>query len=116
MMQRVVALDESYQQGGAHLYLGVLETLLPPALGGRPEKGREHFLRAIEISQGRDLMAKVVFARSYARLVFDRELHDALCHEVLEAEPEAPGLTLTNLLAQQEARQLLDDSPDFFGE
>jgi len=37
-MERVVELDETYEHGSAHLYLGVMTTLLPPALGGKPEK------------------------------------------------------------------------------
>ncbi|MEK7758755.1 MAG: TRAP transporter TatT component family protein, partial [Pseudomonadota bacterium] len=80
-MERVVALDETYERGSAHLYLGVMTTLLPPALGGKPEEGRSHFERAVVLSQGRDLMAKFEYARRYARLVFDRPLHDRLLNE-----------------------------------
>ncbi len=116
MMERVVALDDSYRQGTAHLYLGVLATLLPEALGGKPEEGRLHFERAIHISGGRDLLAKVLLARDYGRLVFDRELHDRLCREVLSAKPSQPGLTLNNTLAIAEARRLLDSSEEYFGE
>ncbi len=61
-------------------------------------------------------MAKVLLASEYARLTFDRELHDRLCREILEASPEAPGLTLSNTLAQERARRLLDSSDDYFGE
>lgn len=116
MMLRVVALEEGYNKGSAHLYLGVLATLLPEALGGKPEEGRRHFEKSIEFSGGRDLFAKVLLARDYARLVFDRELHDRLCREVLEADPTVEGLTLSNTLAQREAKALLDDSEDYFGE
>jgi hypothetical protein len=116
MMERVVAFDESYDDGGAHLYLGVLDTLLPPALGGRPEQGKLHFERAIALSGGRNLMAKVLFASYYARLVFDRQLYERLCHEVLSADPTAPGLTLINTLAQREARKLLDRADEVFQE
>ncbi|MCD4750389.1 MAG: TRAP transporter TatT component family protein [Thermoanaerobaculales bacterium] len=116
LMQRVVALDEGYRQGSAYLYLGVLATLLPEALGGKPEEGRAFFERSIDLSGGRDLMAKVLIARDYARLVFDRELHDRLLLEVIEADAVAPGLTLSNTLAQHEARRLLDDSQDYFGD
>lgn len=116
MMLRIVAVEESYDGGSAHLYLGVLNTLLPPALGGRPDDGRMHFERAIALSEGRNLMAKVLYAKHYARLVFDRELHDRLCDEVLAAAPAAPGLTLVNTLAQAEARSLLAQSSGFFGE
>ena len=116
MMRRVVELDESYDGGAAYLYLGVLETILPEAMGGRPEEGRAAFERAIELSGGRNLMAKVLLAEDYARLVFDAELHDRLCQEVIDADPEAPGLTLSNTLAQEKARALLADSKDYFGD
>ncbi len=114
IMTRVVELDESYDFGGPHLYLGVLETLLPPAMGGKPEIGRRHFERAIELSDGRNLMAKVLFAQQYARLVFDRELHDSLLMEVLSSDPHADGMTLTNVVAQGDAEVLLAGSDDYF--
>ena len=114
LMERVIVLDESYADGGAHLYLGVLYTLRPAHLGGLPEIGRTHFERAIEISQGRNLMAKVFFAQSYARLVFDRDLHDQLLIEVIEADPVEPGYTLSNTLAQEQAQELLLDADDYF--
>jgi hypothetical protein len=114
LMERIIALDESYSDGGAHLYLGVLYTLRPAHLGGLPEIGRTHFERAIEISQGKNLMAKVYFAQSYARLVFDRDLHDQLLTEVIEVDPVAPGYTLSNTLAQERAQELLLDADDYF--
>ena len=114
MMERVVALDETYQHGEAHLYLGVIATLLPPALGGKPEEGRIHFERAIKISGGRDLMDKVEYARHYARITYNRPLHDRLLHEVLDADAVAPGLTLSNMLAKQQARELLASADSYF--
>ena len=114
IMQKVVELDEGYESGSAHMYLGVIATLLPPAMGGRPEVGREHFERAITLSHGKNLMAKVVYARHYARLVFDRELHDKLLSEVLTADPDVPGFTLINTIAQQQAQQLSASADDYF--
>ena len=114
IMARVVELDETHDHGGPHLYLGVFETLIPPSSGGHPEIGRRHFERVIEITGGRHLMAKVFFAEHYARLLFDRELHDALLNEVLAAEAAAPGLTLMNTIAKEQARALLDSADDYF--
>jgi len=114
IMKRVVDLNEFYQEGAAHLYLGVLSTLIPPAMGGKPEIGREHFERALEISAGKNLMVKVMYARHYARLVFDRELHDRLLSEVVKADPDVPGYALGNALAQNQARELLKTSDDYF--
>jgi hypothetical protein len=114
LMQRIAELDETYDYGGPHLYLGVFETLLPPSLGGRPEIGRAHFEKAIEISEGRYLMTKVMYADQYARLLFDRELHDRLLMEVVAADPQGPGLTLINTVAQRRAQELLDTADDYF--
>ncbi len=114
IMQRVVVLDELYQDGAAHLYLGVLSSFIPPALGGKPETGRRHFERALEISQSKNLMVKVMFARHYARLIFDRDLHDRLLNEVLKADPDIPGYVLANTLAQKQALELLGSADDYF--
>lgn len=113
-MERIVALDERYQNGSAHLYLGIMATLLPPTLGGRPAEGRAHFDRALLLSGGRDLRVKVAYARHYARIVFDRPLHDQLLNDVLAAPVEAPGLTLSNTLAKREARALLQSADSYF--
>jgi hypothetical protein len=113
-MARAVELDETYSHGEGHVYLGVFATLLPPALGGKPEEGRMHFERAIALSEGRDLMAKVEYARRYARITYDRELHDKLLQEVLDADAVAPGLTLSNVLAKRQARELLKSADSYF--
>lgn len=114
LMERVVALDDSYEQGGAHLFLGVLYTLRPASLGGKPDVGRMHFEKAVAQSDGRNLMAKVLFARQYARLVFDQELHDQLLVEVVEADPVERGFTLSNSMAQEMAEELLVESEEYF--
>jgi len=113
-MQRVIVLDDTFEEGGPHLYLGLLGTLRPPALGGKPDQARAHFERAIELSGGRNLMAKVLFAKHYARLVFDRKLHDELLREVLAANATDPGHTFANTLAKEEAQRLLATSADYF--
>jgi hypothetical protein len=114
LIERIVVLDENYENGNPQMFLGILKTLRPPALGGEPESARVDFERAIAISGGRDLAMKVEYARGYARLLYDRELHDRLLNEVLVADVEAPGLTLTNTLAQREARALLASADDYF--
>ncbi len=114
MFHQVQRLSPDHDGGRVHLYLGVLASLLPPAYGGKPDQAREHFERAMELSAGRDLMAPVLFARHYARLVFDRNLHDRLLRDVLQADPRQPGLTLGNLLAQRQARALLDSADEYF--
>lgn len=114
IMNRIVELDDEWQNGQAHLYLGVLNTLLPPALGGKPEKGQYHFKHSIQLTKGKDLTAKVLYAEKYARLMFEQELHDQLLQEVIKADPYSKNLTLMNILAQEKAKKLLASSPDYF--
>ena len=114
MMMKVAELEPGYDNGGVFLYLGVLETLFPPAMGGKPEVGRKYFEQAIEASGDRNLMAKVMFAEQYARLVFDRELHDALLKDVVASPAAADGLTLMNTVAKEQAQLLLDTADEYF--
>ncbi len=114
LMTRVSELAPTMENGNVYLYLGVFETLVPPALGGKPEVGRAHFERAVEISAGQNLLAKVMFAEQYGRLVFDQELHDALLQDVLDAPLEVEGLTLMNAVAKEQASALLSTSADYF--
>ena len=113
-MDRALELDETYENGALHGYLGILNALRPPALGGQPDVARSHFERAIELSEGKDLSIKVEFARRYARMMFDQDLHDRLLQEVLDAPTESLGFTLFNSLAQDEAALLLDSSAEYF--
>jgi len=114
IMSRILELDDHWQNGQAHLYLGVLNTLLPPALGGKPEQARYHFEQAIKISDNKNLMAKLLFAEKYARLVFNRELHDQLLNDTIQADPYIENMTLMNILAQDKAKKLLASSADYF--
>ena len=113
-LSRVLVIGGEANAGSVNMYLGVLNTLRPPALGGDPEKGRAYFEEALQITARKDLSVQVEYARGYARLVYDRELHDRLLTEVLEADPEQPSLTLFNLLAQDQAAYLMASADEYF--
>lgn len=114
LTERVVALDPGYAKGEPYMVLGVLATLRPASLGGKPEEGKADFEQALKLSGGRNQMVRVLYAEHYARLVFDKALHDQLLNEVLAADPHAPGLTLINTVAQVRARKLLTSGNDYF--
>ena len=114
IMQQIIKLDEDYEHGSAHLYLGVLASLLPTAMGGDAAGAKQHFEQAIKLSQGNNLMVKVMYAKNYARMLFDRPLHDRLLNEVLKTPAKQENLTLINILAQQQAKQLLKSADNYF--
>jgi TRAP transporter TatT component family protein len=114
LLVRYLELSGERAQASAHTYLGTLQTIFPASLGGKPEEARIHFEKAIALTAGRDLGAKIWFAKGYAKLLYDRELHDELIDAVLEASPYEEGFTLTNVLAQEEALQLRAEAYDYF--
>ena len=97
-----------------YTYLGILSTLLPPALGGDYEKGKRYFENAIEFSGDQNLSAKVEYALSYARPLYDRELHDKLLQEVISSNPVKKNYTLLNVIAKEQASAMLEDADEYF--
>ena len=115
LMGRVIELDETYQYGGAHLFMGVYKSAKPRAYGGKPEEARRHFERAIEIGKGDFLMAYVYYAENYARKTFQRDLYVSLLEKVLEApDNRVPALTLVNTMAKIRAKELLSHVEEYF--
>jgi TRAP transporter T-component len=115
MMKRVLVLDEAFYYGGAHIFMGVLEASKPRIAGGDLNRARDHFLKAIELGDGRFLMAKVYYANYYAKKAFDRELYISTLENVLEI-PVAivPELTLLNTVAHTKAKKMLDEIDEYF--
>ncbi len=114
VLNRLLVIGPDSDAALVNTYLGVLNSLRPPALGGQPERGRQYFDRALALTDRRDLGVLVEYARGYARLVYDRELHDRLLNEVLQSDPRQPGYTLFNTLAQRQAAELLASADDYF--
>ncbi len=114
ILNRYLQLSGTSARASAYTYLGILQTLRPPAMGGKPDEARSNFEKAIALSEGQDLSAKVEFAKGYARTMYERELHDALVDEILGASPYADGYTLLNVLAQEQALALRASADDYF--
>jgi hypothetical protein len=115
LMRRALALDETYYYGGAHLFMGVLYASRPAEAGGSLELSQRHFLKAIEIGQGKFLAAYVYYADYYARKAFDRELFASVLNKVLETPANiVPELTLLNTVARQKAEALLGKIDEYF--
>ncbi len=111
---RVQALDPQYNVVQVEHFLAVLNTIRPPALGGKFDAGKAHYERALALSGGKDLSIYVDYARYYARTLYDRELHDKLLNQVMSAQAVQDGYTLFNTLAQREAQELLDAADEYF--
>jgi len=115
MMKRVLELDEAFYYGGAHIFMGVLDASRPRIAGGDLDLARDHFLRAIDLSDGKFLMAWIYYADYYAKKAFDRELFTSILQKVLETPADiAPELTLLNTVAHTKATEMLDQADEYF--
>ncbi len=111
LIERSIELDESFYYGASHAFIGVLLTIRPPSLGGRPDEARKHFERALEFGQGKFLPTYVMYAKHYAKQVYKENLFYDLLNKVLESPvDEVSELILINTLAQRQAGDLIDDA------
>jgi tetratricopeptide (TPR) repeat protein len=114
-MERLLELDESYSYGSPHLLVGTYLAAKPAILGGDIAKAKEHFDRALALADGKFLPAKVLYAKYYARRIQDRGLFAQTLEEVLSAPADAvPELTLSNVMAKEQARELLEKADEYF--
>ena len=115
IMLRVLELDATYYHGAAHLFLGVYHGSKPQLLGGKPELSRHHFEQALAISNREYLPTLVLYAKTYGRMSFDRDLFSSLLQEVLDFPlASRPDLGLANQLAKRDASILLSEIEQFF--
>lgn len=115
MMQRVLELDETYFFGGPHLFYGGYFGNRPRTLGGDPEKARTHLQRAIEITDGKFLLAKFMLAKFYAAPAQDKVVFKSTLDEILAAPADLyPEQTLANTLAKRDAARWLARMDEIF--
>jgi predicted anti-sigma-YlaC factor YlaD len=114
IMDRCLALEEDYDDGAIHGVLISLEAL-PETMGGSPARAREHFARAVELSQGNNAGPYITLAETICVAEQNREEFERLLAQALQVDTDAvPALRLQNILSQERARWLLDRVDYYF--
>jgi len=115
MMKRALELDEGFYYGGPHLFMGIWYASRPKIAGGDLKKAQGHFLKALDLGQGKFLMADVYYANYYARKMMDKDLFTSILQKVLETPAEtSPDLVLLNTVAKKQAKDLLSHVGEYF--
>jgi hypothetical protein len=112
VLERVLALDETFFYGAPHRYFGVYWSLLP--VGRDLDKSKQHFDKSLAIAPNY-VGTKVLMAESYAVKKQDRALFAKLLDEVL-ATPDAiiPEVTPETRIEKDKARELKAKIDDLF--
>lgn len=114
LMGRVLALDESYYYGGAHLFFGAYYGGRAPMFGGDFARAARHFDRVAELNQGQLLWVEVYRARYLLHQMGERDAFHATLRRVIETVDTDPELNLANALARQAAAALLAREEELF--
>jgi tetratricopeptide (TPR) repeat protein len=115
MMEFVRDTDPKYYYGGPYLILGSIEGSVPRVLGGKPEKAKEYFERALAVNGGKFLLTYVYYAKTYAVQEQDQELFESLLTKVDEASVDIlPEARLSNAIAKKKAKLLRSRINDLF--
>jgi hypothetical protein len=114
LLRRTLELEEDWDRGALHEAMIAVEGL-PKAMGGSPERAREHFQRALALSGGQRASLYLSLAENVSVPAQDRDEFERLLGQALAIDLDsAPDLRLSNRLAQDRARRLLDGIDDLF--
>ena len=115
MMRRVLELDETFYFGSAHLFYAVYYGDRSLAIGGDPEKAKEHIDKVDEINSGKFLMSRFYLARYYAYPKLDVELYKNSLQAVLDAPNDIyPGQEAATSIAKARAKRWLSQTDVLF--
>ncbi len=114
LLDRALELDGDFERGALHSAFITLESV-GEVMGGSYERAREHFARAVELSEGQDAGPYVSLATGVAVAEENREEFRELLEVAIAIDPdEVPENRLLNTIAQRRARVLLDHIDDLF--
>ncbi|MBN1412785.1 MAG: TRAP transporter TatT component family protein [Spirochaetales bacterium] len=115
LLERIMVLDEAYDEGGVHDILISYFGSLPPEMGGSEQKARENFLKAVEMSKGKRSSPYLSLATSVC--INNQYLDEfiELLTKVTDMDVnESPENRLMNTLNQRKAKWLLEHKNEYF--
>lgn len=115
MMDRALALDETFEHGAIHAYLITYEMSRPGGAGDPAVRSRQHFERALALSGGQQAGPMVSFAEAVCVQKQDLKEFESLLHKALAINPDLkPEWRLANLVMQRRAKWLLSRTDQLF--
>lgn len=115
LIDRALALEESWNQGSIHSFLITYEMLRQGVQGLPQERARVHYERAVTLSGGRQASPHVSWAESVCVELRDRAGFEAALQKALAIDVTAsPENRLENEIFQNRARWLLSRIDDLF--
>jgi predicted anti-sigma-YlaC factor YlaD len=117
IMKKVLELDEDFNNGSVHDFFILYYGSIPDYMGGSPKKAREHFKKAVKLSQGRSASPYLSLASTVSVKEQNSKEFKALLQQALQIDPDDfPALRLQNTIHQRKAKWMLEHMEDYFVE
>ncbi|MFH1851733.1 MAG: TRAP transporter TatT component family protein [Candidatus Neomarinimicrobiota bacterium] len=115
LLERALELDANWNGGALYGALMKYELSRPDQKANADEVAQEYYRRARELSGGNDCSLYVAYAEAFSIRNQDRAEFEEMLTAALKINvDEVPALRLSNLLAQDRARWLLERIDDLF--
>lgn len=108
LAERSVALDETYNNVSGHVILGAYHSRSKTAETELP-LAKQHFDRALLLTEGKSLLAKFNLAAKYYCTLQDRPSYEKLLTEVVKSGDVQPDQRLPGSIAKRKARRYLGE-------
>jgi predicted anti-sigma-YlaC factor YlaD len=115
LIDKVASFNDEYGQGAVHEFYISYFGSLPGSMGGSEQKARDHFARAVELSQGKTASPYVSLATSISvKNQNVDEFRDLLGKALAVDVSERSANRLANIISRRKAQWLLDHIDDYF--
>ncbi len=115
LMARVREIMPGHEYGMPNIFFGATEAMTGPGLGGSLEKSKAAFEEAFAVADGKFLLAKFMYAKTYCVAAQKRDCFERALNAVIEADPnDLPERALANQLARRWARYWLAQANELF--
>jgi predicted anti-sigma-YlaC factor YlaD len=117
LIDRALYLDDAYDEGAIHTFLITYEMARKTETSDPDDRAREHYERALALSQNHSAAAMVAYAESVCVARQRRNEFEATLHKAIAVNVDAhPQTRLMNVVMQERARWLLSRADDLFVE
>jgi predicted anti-sigma-YlaC factor YlaD len=115
LIDRALSLDEDFDNGAIHGFLITYEMSRQGGEGDPAARAREHFTRAVALSDGKLAQPFVALAEAVAVVEQNRQEFESLLNTALAIDPdEKTAWRMNNLVSQRRARWLLGRTEQLF--
>lgn len=115
VVDRVIELDADYGAGDLYTFMITFASADPAGGNEGYQRAEEYFDLAVEASDGAQAGPYVAMAKSVCIPLQDRERFEALLKTAIALDVDLqPEERLANVIAQEEARRLLEDADSYF--